>query len=183
MMKIEVKLGNSADIVYGNCPAVFSRLGVTCETSCNVGGVWYCTLMIVSYKPGNLVYPCIYEKETFPRYALGKLLDREKNAEELKVSSRHQVLRLRAGVVEMIAFETRATSFRNVIRANTNITSSIFHGKSGISPVTLQIKRNFSVKLEISRGLSLCTAWTSDVRSVNNSSNVKFPPVGEVSCP
>lgn len=44
--------------------------------------------MIVSYKPGNLVYPCIYEKETFPRYALGKLLDREKNAEELKVSSR-----------------------------------------------------------------------------------------------
>lgn len=47
----------------------------------------------------------------------------------------------------MIAFETRATSFRNVIRANTNITSSIFHGKSGISPVTLQIKRNFSVKI------------------------------------
>lgn len=35
-MKIELKLGNSAGIVYGNCPAVFSRPGVTCETSCNV---------------------------------------------------------------------------------------------------------------------------------------------------
>lgn len=35
-----------------------------------------------------LCEPCIYGKETFPRYAVGKLLDREKNAEEQKVSSR-----------------------------------------------------------------------------------------------
>lgn len=35
-MKIELKLGNSAGIVYGNCLAGFSRPGVTCETSCNV---------------------------------------------------------------------------------------------------------------------------------------------------
>lgn len=146
-MKIELKLGNSAGIVYGNCPAVFSRLGVkrvkhlvmlaVCDialwwSSRTNQGTWY-TLVFMRKKRfrDTLLANCWIVKRMQKNWKFP--LD--------------QVLRLRAGVIEMIAFETRATSFRNVIRANTNITSSIFHGKSGIWPVTLQIKRNFSVKI------------------------------------
>lgn len=182
-MKIELKLGNSAGIVYGNCPAVFSRPGVTCETSCNV----VCDIAFW-WSPRTNQRACIvralYLRErNVSAIRCWQIAGSWKECRRTESFLQTRFCTLRAGVIEMIAFETRATSFRNVIRANTNITLSIFHGKSGISPVTLQIKRNLSVKLEISRGLSLCTAWTSGVRSVNNSSNVKFPPVGEISSP
>lgn len=94
------------------------------------------------------MFSCIYEKETFPRYAPGKLLDRGKNA---RTESYFRMVVQRAGVTGMIAFETCATSFRGYSYRLEYYFIDISRETANITVIS-RVKWNFLIKLEVIPG-------------------------------